>query len=382
MAVDDLDALKEQLPQLFGERHPPLIDEGQIEVIHIDDPVGFPELDSEEDSDAVVAHDGFTLPPFDGLTVQESVGPGSFRNQGTDDLVPTPEAMAFYLPFHYFHPRLWGIYLVAEAVEEFGRWISRNSSGSLSASEGFGVAGVFLFAHESFHHAVEVFATRLEIAHRQPFYRRGFEALFRRVYGTDECIEEGLANAAGIRKIRDVAFRRPDNPTKREAAVAAVTRYVELCGPGYRLGSRLTGGDTFKQTRSHLAEQNFQECLPQLPTSGDVVWLAFPHAFSGIARVTSRVNYLVRRGSSLASRVRLALRYFKRREVARMLERIAGCRLVRQGSRHEIWESPSGAQFAVPRHRGDIATGTLRKIIRDAGLSLSITQLMRDGTAD
>lgn len=39
------------------------------------------------------------------------------------------------------------------------------------------------------------------------------------------------------------------------------------------------------------------------------------------------------------------------------------CRLIRQGSRHEIWEMAE-LRFAIPRHR-DISEGTAMAIMRD-----------------
>ncbi|MCI8283957.1 MAG: type II toxin-antitoxin system HicA family toxin [Firmicutes bacterium] len=46
-----------------------------------------------------------------------------------------------------------------------------------------------------------------------------------------------------------------------------------------------------------------------------------------------------------------------------------GCYLVRHGSNHDIWFSPiTTKQFAVPRHKSEIKTGTLKNIFKDAGI--------------
>lgn len=46
-----------------------------------------------------------------------------------------------------------------------------------------------------------------------------------------------------------------------------------------------------------------------------------------------------------------------------------GCYLIRHGSNHDIWFSPiTNKQFAVPRHKDEIKTGTLKSILRDAGI--------------
>lgn len=45
------------------------------------------------------------------------------------------------------------------------------------------------------------------------------------------------------------------------------------------------------------------------------------------------------------------------------------CFFVRHGSSHDIWKSPiSGNEFTIPRHRGEMKTGTVNNILKEAGL--------------
>lgn len=58
----------------------------------------------------------------------------------------------------------------------------------------------------------------------------------------------------------------------------------------------------------------------------------------------------------------------KSQELLKLLKK-NNCKLVRNGSRHDIWYSDTtGKQFAVPRHKAEIPTGTLNNILKDAGL--------------
>jgi hypothetical protein len=44
--------------------------------------------------------------------------------------------------------------------------------------------------------------------------------------------------------------------------------------------------------------------------------------------------------------------------------------MVEQRKRHEMWFNPRKGLFSyVPRHRREIATGTLHKILQDLGIS-------------
>ena len=58
----------------------------------------------------------------------------------------------------------------------------------------------------------------------------------------------------------------------------------------------------------------------------------------------------------------------KTQELLKMLKK-AGCKLERNGTRHDIWHSPiTGKEFTVPRHKKEIPIGTLKNILKDAGL--------------
>jgi len=48
----------------------------------------------------------------------------------------------------------------------------------------------------------------------------------------------------------------------------------------------------------------------------------------------------------------------------------AGCTLVRQGKgSHQVWESPiTGKRFTVPHPKKSLPKGTLKAILKDAGL--------------
>ncbi len=55
-------------------------------------------------------------------------------------------------------------------------------------------------------------------------------------------------------------------------------------------------------------------------------------------------------------------------ELLKILKK-AGCSFVRHGSSHDIWVSPiTGQQFAVPRHKDEIKTGTAKSILKSAGI--------------
>jgi predicted RNA binding protein YcfA (HicA-like mRNA interferase family) len=275
---------------------------------------------------------------------------------------PAPDALAFYLPFHYFHPQWWGIYLIAEGVEELARFLEQETNGTLSSEEAIQVARLFLYGHEAFHHAVECFATRLEIVNRSPLYRTHFEAVYRSGMNRDASLEEGLASAKGYALVADKAFGSREK-AKTRAALYAIEQYLGALPLAYQGALDLLTPSRFRDGRMRLAEENHGACFPGSSVAAEV-WATFPQAFGPIGRVTSRVNYVVRRGGSLWHRLPANVRDLRYREVIQKL-RAAGCRFVRQGKgSHEIWETSSGERFSVPRHPGDLAQGTAQGILK------------------
>lgn len=59
----------------------------------------------------------------------------------------------------------------------------------------------------------------------------------------------------------------------------------------------------------------------------------------------------------------------KTQELLKLLKKNK-CRIIRNGSRHDVWYSEiTDRQFTVPRHKAEIPVGTLKNILRDAGIN-------------
>jgi predicted RNA binding protein YcfA (HicA-like mRNA interferase family) len=64
------------------------------------------------------------------------------------------------------------------------------------------------------------------------------------------------------------------------------------------------------------------------------------------------------------------------REVIKKLRRLVGLTFVRHGAAHDIWTTTDGRTIPFPRHARDLAPGTLKSIIKEAGLDLSIDEFI------
>ena len=378
----EIDCLNQNLPEVFDHQQVPADWNEDWVIVPIDEPDQF---DQAADNQQPLVND---LDQVNGwervrdLLPDEVTGEfaGSFlKKWDLRDGTPPPDCLAFYLPFHIFYPDWWGIYLLHEGIRHLAEVLSRGSFGSLSIIECTEIARIFLFGHEQFHHAVESFASRLEATNRVPMFRTGFTALYRLTYDTDDCLEEALANAHGVRRVRE-AMRKARKPTReRLLADQALKIYMDMCPPRYCRGFEFVDDEQYENGRNELAERAHILALPSRKRTDPSVWSAFPRAFQPFRTRTGGVNYLVHRDSSFGRRLRLDpnTRYYRYREVVRQLERLAGCELVRSSGSHHLFRTKSGRTIPVPRHPGDIGMGLLHKIIREAGLNMSVLEFMQ-----
>jgi predicted RNA binding protein YcfA (HicA-like mRNA interferase family) len=396
MAVDDIGKLREQLPDLFKDKPlPPGWEEDWVFVevpkpesatLPTEAPSSMNEDIGHQEKWPLSESDLFGESPVPGE--RTSIDTPNFRDAGSFPgspvryeqgmPVPPPDTLGFYLPFHYYHPIWWGVYLVAEGIEELAWTIRHLSDDRLTFLESAIVARIFIYGHEIFHHIVESFATRLEVTHRTPLYRAGFQGYFKERFGTEDAIEEALASAHGYRRVRGLALKHPKDPEKRNVALAALEKYIEKCPPGYDRALEFIADPAFSRGRSVFAEENHQKALPNISGRGEEVWLSFPHAFHGIGQVNSRVNYTIHRDSPIWKRLRTRGHFLRYREVEQRLKSLGSCTLVGSGKgSHRMWKNPSGRKFPVPFHPGDLNPHTLQKIIKQAGLKkMSLRQFV------
>lgn len=309
----------------------------------------------------------FTEGPLDRIaeTLSESIPGGPLARGRLPSPMPPPDCLAFYLPFHYFLPTWWGVYLTVEGVAILAAKLLTLSGGKLKPAEAIAAARLFLYHHEAFHHHVECFATRLELTHRQRLYCAGCQALYAKDFGTDACAEEALANAHAYKKTKALLGSSPLD--------TALQQYIAQSPPGYRLGVQYA--KRFRSNRAKFAEANHVSCFPSRPTANSSIWESLGHAFDGISNIRGRVNYIVSRGSPLISRAR----FRPLLSPAKLVRKLAACGpfdFVRHGAAHDIYRAGNGAMVPIPRHPRDMNKSTVRKILREAGLQLSLSELL------
>jgi hypothetical protein len=241
MSVEDLDLLHKQLPELFAGKELPENWDDDLIIVSVPDVELITETERvtlreepgiwAEDSDLEALNDpgpdegemlddlgpeyiDSSLPPPtpspEVLQVLGGIHGGAPMPYTDPTRMPPPDCLAFYLPFHYYHPDWWGVYLLYEGVLWLAAEIMRRPNNEVWRRQTFEAARLFLYYHEVFHHKTECFATRLELTHRKAFYKGGFAQYYGQTLGTADCLEEGLANATGLTETSKKTKKSPN----------------------------------------------------------------------------------------------------------------------------------------------------------------------------
>lgn len=244
--------------------------------------------------------------------------------------------------------------------------IIQRSDGKVKADLALVAAKLFLYYHEAFHHQTECFATRWELTHRVPLYKSGFSELYTKTLNTDNCLEEGLANAYALEKV--------ESKIKNSSVFEALCYYVLDMPPGYNRGVEFL--KKYKFNRAVFAEKNQQFCFPEKPYSTPSIWLSSGHLFDGISKITSRVNYVINRNASILSRTGFKP-LVSPRELGKKLVDSFGFTFVRHGESHDIYKSKEGSKISIPRQQRDLDQELIVKIIREANLNIDVSEFIQ-----
>jgi predicted RNA binding protein YcfA (HicA-like mRNA interferase family) len=387
MATSDVPTLYGELEWVFDQQDPPARWDDYhvvpVDIEETDAAVSGKTRDRDDLEDAVMSlpleqsswvgqTESLSFSKYEEAPVEVAVTfPGSPHGSGGIDY-PSPDSFAFYLPFHYFYPDLWGVFIVTERLRGLWRGLQMISDYELSDAEAYRAARFFLYYHEAFHHNVESFATRLEVTHRQAVYRTGVQQVFEDTFGTDDCLEEALANA--------YAFRRTIKKfSKKTEVVSSVLRaYIEGQPEGYRRGVDYIEDEAYHAARRKLSEAFHNASFPSLIDRRPKIWSLFGHGYRGIANINSYTNYLISKDSPLSDRKDLHGRRIGYRGVKNNLEELVGLRFKRKGKgNHEIYETDDGNSVTLYYTTGDVPKGTLSEILKQARVNMTVYDFLR-----
>jgi len=284
-------------------------------------------------------------------------------------LVAPPDALAFYLPYHRFSAQIYGIYLFADGVRHLTRVFFRAALGALSAPEAMALSKAFLFHHEAYHNAIEVFATRIELAHRDSVYESGARACVRGYPSPTN--EEALATGYAIMHASKAI------PKKGVVCTALLRAYTRLMPSPYNIGASLVDEKLRKSEERNLQEAICQKSFPNIPIILPDAWAAGPHLTHPSLSRGKSFSYILTKNSSLGRRIPLDAIYFAdRRRLVRKLKDYLGGGSEISGGRHPMFQAPNGYRVPIPFGK-DIDEGTLGNILKSFEIPIRPREFMR-----
>ncbi len=151
------------------------------------------------------------------------------------------DTCAWYQPIHFFGYD-WGIYIredcLVRAAIRIARFIDCRSAVAINprilSKPLLRAAFCVYFLHEQYHHKIECFGLRVHVASQNPVYSRYSKHVYRLLSGTDDQIEEALANADSYRRLTDDPYNRWLTKPIIEATREFLRFEFPVSPPGYR----------------------------------------------------------------------------------------------------------------------------------------------------
>ncbi len=274
------------------------------------------------------------------------------------------EALGWYQPYHRYDEEHWGIYLHGPRILDLGRALRDRLAavGCPTPNGGFELALRLILEHELFHARMESFALGLELSGRTPIYLRYNEQVYSRTVGTQDAMEEAVANFVARENINDCCTSWMKKPGWKAEHGSAVMDFIDelyrLSPPGYRdwdlAADPLFWRSLACQTATGAVE--VEEPLPPL----EPVLRSVPATVVGLPEVPI----------FLAGDAALAERFFgtpTRREVERLLKQRGYVPRSGKGS-HVVWQSQDGQHFTLPA-TANLSRLVFHNLLRHLGMS-------------
>ena len=226
------------------------------------------------------------------------------------------DTCAWYQPVHFFGYD-WGIYIKEDCVTRLAvnvaRFLDPGSFPAQMVSQWVKplLRGAIycLFLHEQYHHKVECLGFRLHVVRQQSSYLPYKDAVYVPTFGTDDNLEEALANAHSWRRLGDEPYRRwlrapvvgaaPVVGGSLESVVDAFRDYLQWSfpgdPPGYRRAVAYLNKPSFDSGENRLQGQVKEAVLGPTQSADD--WESAPRLLQSFLPVTSNIWTIIRPGS-------------------------------------------------------------------------------------
>ncbi len=281
------------------------------------------------------------------------------------------DTCAWYQPMHFFG-NAWGIFIKRECILENAIWVARFLPRGLRPDLDLRMALIrsgftALFLHEQFHHKVETLGIRFHVVENSSRYLPYVASVYKATFGTDDNLEEALANADAYSRAQTAPYSR----WMGERVTRALREYLrwrwQSDPPGYRLAGNYVGGQSLNRGIALLHGQ-VQEAVRQ-PHRDARDWTLATRLHQSMFKVTDHIWEVVptNQQRSLLPRAKWPAS-IPSRDMVRLAE--AHGYMVKPGAgkgSHIVLNKPGAPPLTVPGNRRDLSPGVLKKLLKKLG---------------
>ena len=234
--------------------------------------------------------------------IGEVITGGDISNEDLEAMATSQlwDICAWYQPVHYYGVN-WGIYIkeqcIIKQIFQIARFLPVATVPSVNLIASLIRASVYLyFLHEQYHHKVESLGIRLHVIDRKSSYLPYHSMVYNRNLGTDNLLEETLANADAYRRIWNDPYYRWIENSVLQATEDYLKKTFPYNPPGYRMATNYLTTYRFNKGEDILHGQVHEATLtPSQPTTE---WEIATRLMQSMYKITDNIWTIVPAGTN------------------------------------------------------------------------------------
>ena len=208
------------------------------------------------------------------------------------------DVCSWYQPIHFFASQ-WGIFIKEDCIisqaKQIGRFLHFSVPTTPSIVWRLVRASTFAyFLHEQYHHKAECLGLRLHVIDRKSCYLPYFTMVYEKTKGTDDQLEEALANADSYRRLRTEPYKSWISDPVLQATESYLIETFPHDPPGYRMAGNYLSVDQFVNGENKLHCQMHEATLTPSQPVGD--WEIATRLMQSMFKVTDNIWAIVPSG--------------------------------------------------------------------------------------
>jgi hypothetical protein len=269
------------------------------------------------------------------------------------------EALAWYQSFHIWNEETWGIYMDAQKIDDLAVTLfddsrrvatrSQFSGSSLSHGQAATLAFGLSYNHELFHARVEAALTWMELNSGHPRALLYNKNVYRALLGSDDLLEEALANWASWDWLQRLLKQHPSYWSScSQTALRVVEGVLDISPPGYRKWRDGRQRKTWRELSAQMVQGYPGVVANQLAPLEGLLSTTLPFDFRA-----SDIPLRIVGTGTVMDRLLVHPAFFHvpaRKEIERALRHFEYVRNPSGGKgSHEKWTGPDKRAFALPK---------------------------------